>query len=645
MLTYPRQLFRPHGKTITLTIAALGVVFGDIGTGPLYAINEIFYGHPYNILGPLQILGPISLVIWTLTLIISIKYIVFVLSADQDGEGGVFALYGKLHHYKNNAVHILKIVLMLAAGLLLGEGIITPAISVLSAVEGISLINPDFGNKTILVTLIILFFLFLYQKKGTHSLGKIFGGIALLWFLLISYFGIKQIILTPQILNAFNPSWALHFLLESKIHQLFTILGSVMLVITGGEALCADIGHFGKFPIRLGWLFTVFPSLLISYLGQGAFMLSRQVVQNKNIFFSMIPANLLIPSVLIATLATVIASQALISGAFSLTSQAIKLGLFPRLKITHTHDEYAGQIYIGFINWMLFIGAALLVLIFKNSNSLAALYGLSVSGVMLSTTISMFAVSYYAWNWNPFKIILIFIPLLVIDGIFLFSNSLKFFEGGFIPLSLGLVIFTIIRIWRWGRKATYKAYQNQSSSFTSIKEMVEIKDRQMTFINKNIVIMAPKPLRSEDDPAPALMQQFYNRYGMFPKNLFLLEVVERKEPYIHGPRYESIVFYRNPLKGTVISVTIHFGFMEDPNVELVLTDLLAHHKLKLPDDPHHWLIHASYEKLIPKNKMNLLELIRFQLFLFLRQVTQPSYFYYGLGNEVNLSIEIIPIKL
>lgn len=638
-------MIRPNGKTIALTLGALGVVFGDIGTGPLYAINQIFFGHPYSISNPIHILGPISLVLWTLALIISLKYILFVLRADQDGEGGVFALYGKLHHFNNYTVHLLKILLMLAAGLLLGTGIITPAISVLAAVEGVALVNPAFKNQTVLITIAILFLLFFLQKNGTHAVGKIFGLIAFVWFLMITYFGILQIIHTPQILEALNPIWAMRFLQQTEFHQLLIVLGSVMLVVTGGESLYADLGHFGKKPIRIGWIFCVFPSLILNYLGQGAYLLSGAPVLNKNIFFSMIPHQLLIPAVIIATLAAIMASQALISGAFSLSAQAVKLGLFPRLKIVHTHKEHAGQIYIGFINWMFFLGAALLAIIFKNSTSLASLYGLSVSSVMLSTTIAMMAIAHFAWSWSKLKIALILCPFLFIDTSFLVSNSLRFFEGGFIPLVLGLLIFTIIRIWRWGRKATYKAYQHQNYSFTTIKDMVDIKIKQSSFIDKNIVLMAPKPLRSENDRAPALMQQFYNRYGMFPKNLFLLEVVERKEPYIHGERYESHVFYKDSEKGSVISVTIHFGFMEEPNVELVLTDLLLLHELELPKDLNHWLVHASYEKLIPKSHMTLFEQIRFRIFVFLRQITQPSYFYYGLGNNVNLSIEIMPIKL
>lgn len=643
MLSYPIQIIRPHGRMIFLTLAALGVVFGDIGTGPLYAINEIFFGHPYAINTDLNILGPISLVLWTLTLVISIKYLMFVLRADHDGEGGVFALYGKLHQHKDRSVHFLKIILMLASGLLLGEGIITPAISVLASVEGIGLINPDWSNKTVFITIAILFFLFLFQSKGTHAVGKIFGIIALLWFLMISFFGIQQIFLTPRILQALNPIWAFHFLFAINAHQLLIMLGSVMLVITGGEALFADMGHFGKKPIRLGWYCLVFPALIMNYLGQGAYILSGQLVTNKNIFFSMIPHHLLIPSVIIATGATIIASQALISGAFSLSAQAVGLGLFPRLHIVHTHHEHEGQIYIGVINWMLFIGATLLVIIFKNSNALASLYGLSVSGVMLTTTITIMAVARFYWHWSKIKIALIFIPFFCIDSTFLFSNSLKFLEGGFIPMGLGIIIFTVIRIWRWGRKATYKAYQQQK--LATIKEMIDLKSNQSSFIDKNIVLMVPKPLRSEEDQAPALLQLFYNRYGMFPKNLFLLEVVHRKVPYVHGTRYESHVFCRDSIKGTVISVTIHFGFMEEPNVELVLADLLSLHQLELPTDPHHWLIHASYEKLIPPLKMNIFEEIRFRLFLFLRQITQPSYFYYGLGHNVNLSIEIMPIKL
>lgn len=634
---------KPDKKLWFLVFGALGVVYGDIGTGPLYAINQIFYGHGYQLNSELAILGPISMVIWALTLIVAVKYLALVLMADNDGEGGVFALYARLHHFKNNYIHWIKILLMLAAGLLIGEGIITPAISVLSAVEGLAVYSPHFDSEIIPITIGILTALFLFQKRGTHFLGKIFGIVASFWFLSIGILGVRAIMLAPSILRAFNPYWAISFFSGISIHQALIILGSVMLVITGGEALFLDMGHFGKKPIRLGWFLFVFPALLLSYLGQGAYLLSGNIIVNKNIFFSMVPKEFLFPMIILATMSTIMASQALISGAFSLTSQAIALGLFPRLKVVHTHEDHEGQIYVGLINWVLFLGTISLVFGFRSSNSLAAAYGLSVSAVMLVTTFSLMATSFLVWKWKLYKILIIFVPVGLIELTFLTSNSLKFFEGGFIPVSIGLFIFFIMRIWRWGRKATFQSYA-ESESIT-IKEVIKFKNQQDYCIDKNVVLLVPRPLRSLEDKAPALVQFFYNRYGLFPKNLFLVEVVHRKVPYVYGPRHESFVFYKDHNKGIVASTAVHFGFMEEPDLEQVLEDLALAHQIALPADPHKWLVHTAVEKFIPKKKMNFFIATRYHIFVLLRQIMSPVYSYYHLGQEVNLSVEIMPIKL
>lgn len=641
---YPRQFFkRPDKKLIALVIGAWGVVYGDIGTGPLYAINEIFFGQEYPLIGAASVLGPISLVIWSLTLLISLKYLSFVLRADHDGQGGVFALYGRLHQFRNKYIYYLKILLLLAAGLLIGEGIITPAISVISAVEGLAIYHPGFSSKIIPITLAILSALFLSQSKGTNSLGKVFGLVAMVWFSVIACLGFIAIYNTPSILHALNPYWAFKFLSEIRFHQAMALFASVLLVITGGEALFADMGHFGRKAIRIGWFTLVYPALLLNYLGQGAYLLSGKLVVNNNLFYSMVPKDFLLPAIILATTASVIASQALISGAFSLASQAVALGFFPRIKVAHTHHEHEGQIYVGVVNWILFIGSVILVLTFKKSSALAAAYGLSLIGVMISTTLAMIATAHLIWKWSWKKSLIIFVPILCIEVVFLAAKSVKFFEGGFIPLLIGIFIFCVMRIWKWGRKATLKAYQEQEQ--LTIKELIEIKNKQLHCIDKNVVLLVLNPLRSLDDKAPSLVQLFYNRYGLFPKNLFLIEVVHRKIPYIHGQRHESFVFYKGPEKGLVVSTTIHFGFMEEPNLELVLDDLALSHEIELPTDRHKWLIHTALENLIPKKRMNFWEKLRFKVFIFLRQVTMPAYFYYGLGHELNLSVDIMPINL
>ncbi len=640
-LKNPRHL--PHSKNTAMTIGALGVVFGDIGTSPLYAINEIFFGPAHVSRTPEAILGCMSLVFWTLTLIICVKYLSFVLLADNEGEGGVFALYSRIHKFKNGPIALLKIILMLAAGLLFGEGIITPAISVLSAVEGVALITPVFEKWIVPLTVLILFGLFFIQKRGTHSMGKYFGPIALVWFIVIGSLGFYSLMQNFEVLHAINPYYAIKFISSCQASQILIILGSIMLVITGGEALFADMGHFHLGAIRGGWYIFVYPALLLNYLGQGAHLLSEKSVQKGNVFYSMVPSSVLIPLVVLATIATIIASQALISGAFSLTSQAIALGLFPRLKTVHTHADHAGQLYLPFINWALFLGTITLVIGFQTSNHLAAAYGLSVSGVMFSTSLAMFVISLEYWKWPKWRAFIIFGSFALIDGVFLTSNSFKFLSGGFIPLIIGFLIFSIMRIWRWGRKATYRAYSEILTP--TLEELVRLKSESKESILRNVVLMVPKPLRSLNDNVPALVQFFINRYSILPKNLFLVEVVHRKVPYVFDQRFEYYTFYTDPDKGTIVSVTIHFGFMEDPNVEWVLEELAHEHKIDLPSDPDKWLVHVSHERLIGANSWNWFRNVRLRLFLFFRQITQPAYFYYGLGNKVNLSLDIMPVRL
>src|SRR5581483_10397700 len=418
-----------------LALGALGVVYGDIGTSPLYAINEIFFGHGHTTISVENIYGAISLVLWTLTLVITIKYVIFVLRADHGGKGGSFTLIGLLSESKTKHAVMIGI-LVLASGLLFGEGIITPAISVLSAVEGLQVVSPAFSDLIIPITIAILTILFAFQFKGTGKVGKIFGPIMAVWFFAISILGIMQIYQHPAILNAINPYWGLHFVLNIGAIRTMAVLGSVVLVITGGEALYADLGHFGLRPIQFSWLCLVYPALMLNYLGQGAFLLGSSVP--VNIFFSLVPQMLLYPMIALATMATIIASQALISGIFSLVSQAMAIGLAPRLRIKHTNPEHEGQVYINAMNWILYACCVELVLIFKSSTQLAASYGLAVSGVMLSTSLAMIPITIERWHWKPWKAYATFGFFAAIDITFLLSNSVKFVQGGYIPVFTGI---------------------------------------------------------------------------------------------------------------------------------------------------------------------------------------------------------------
>lgn len=633
----------PIKKTFALSLAALGVVYGDIGTSPLYAINEIFFGHGKTPVTPENVLGAISLVIWFLTLVITIKYIIFVLRADNDGEGGVFALFGILNHYKTRAISLLMILLMIAAGFLFGQGIFTPAISVLAAIEGFAVASPSFQNGVIPLTLIVLTGLFAIQYKGTAKVGRVFGPIVLCWFVAIALLGLSQVMSHPEILSAFNPLHGFHFLRQIGFHPMLLVLGAVVLVVTGGEALFADMGHFGKLPIRLGWFLVVYPALLLNYLGQGAFLLGGEIIKGNNLFFSMVPDRLIYPMVVLATLASIIASQALISGAFSHAAQGIALGLFPRLRIVHTHQEHMGQIYIRFVNWSLYLGSIILVLVFKSSSALTSAYGLAVSGVMLTNSIALAFLARRLWKWALYTVVPVFTLFAIIDVLFLMAGSLKFWEGGFIPVTIGLFVFMIMTTWKWGRRLTFKAYSAQKTM--TLKKLMDHKQSTECLLDRTVLIMAPKTMKAKTDRIPALMQLFWDRYGLVPKNLIFVDIMPKKVPYIHEDRYRVKVFYREPGKGSVVGVTVYFGFMETPNLESILESLAGHRKIALSEDTSRWLVHVAYEHFIPQKGMSLAKRIKLTLFLILRRLSEPGYYYYGLGNKVGLSTEIMPIKV
>ncbi len=640
----PKLFQRPRAARTALTIGAIGVVFGDIGTSPLYAIDQIFHGPAHVAPTPDNVLGCISLAIWALTLIVSCKYAIFVLRANSDGEGGVFALYSLLHKYRDESPRLTVLLgaLMLGAGFLFGDGIITPAISVLSAVEGLKAGTPMFAAAIIPVTIAILAALFAVQHKGTGGVGRIFGPILVLWFAIIAALGVRQIVLHPEILHAANPAYAVAFLRQTGAYGVLLTLGALMLVVTGGEAMYADLGHFGARPIRTGWFALVFPALLLNYLGQGALMLGRPPEDGGQLFYNMVPPALLYPMVGLATLATVIASQALISGAFSLASQAIALGLFPRLHVVHTHHAHEGQIYIPFVNWALFAGCVTLVFTFGNSGSLASAYGLAVSGVMVVTSIAMIPVGKRYWSWSLPGSSVLFGFFTLVNLMFFAASSLKFLDGGYIPLGIGLAVFAMMRTWRWGRKATFAAYTAKHTM--TMQKLVEFHRNETAYMERIALLMTPKHLSSLSDYAPALLQLLYDRYGLLPRHLIFVEVAHRKVPYIRDGRYEIKVFHKDR-NSSIIAVTLQFGFMEEPNVEAVLEDMAKHREIDLPVKENRWIVHVTVENLLPSRNMSLPSRLRLKLFSILRQVSQPAHYFYGLGDNVQLSAEIMPVRL
>jgi KUP system potassium uptake protein len=632
----------PHKGLFALSLGALGVVYGDIGTSPLYALDVMLFGHQGVALTPDNICGGLSLVIWALTIVVAIKYAILVLRADNDGEGGVFALYGLLDKFNKNGKSLLAWSLLLGAGLLFGDGIITPAISVLSSVEGLAVATPLFGHAVVPITVVILTVLFSFQYKGTGGVGSVFGPILVVWFVVIAALGMVQINDHPEILRAFNPLYGIEFLRHGDWHGGLLILGALMLVLTGGEAMYADMGHFGAKPIRISWFSIVYPCLILNYLGQGAFLLKGIPRVGDNLFYSMVPSDWLYPMVALATIATVIASQALISGAFSLTAQAIALGLFPRLRVKHTHHAQMGEVYVPFINWALYIGCAVLVITFGTSSALGAAYGLAVSGVMVTTSTAMFFIAKHYWNWSTLRSGAVFGSLALLDAAFLVANSLKFWEGGFVPLSVGIVVFLIMVTWRWGRTITYTAYSAQSTM--TMHDLIKLHRDATTYIERTAILMAPASVDAHSKRTPTLLQMLWNRQGALPRNLIFIQVVHPRIPYVHDDRFSVSVIERNS-KGSIVRVVLNFGFMEEPNVERVLKSLASHKELDLPADRRKWIVHVSIENLLPSNTMRWNRRFQLKLFKILRFISLPAYYHYGLGDEVQLSAQVLPIKV
>ncbi|MCW5669073.1 MAG: potassium transporter Kup [Hydrogenophaga sp.] len=445
-----------------LTLGAIGVVYGDIGTSVLYAVKEVFgSGHvPFT---HANVYGILSILFWTLTVIVSLKYVVLVLRADNNGEGGLIAMLALASMAVKERPALRQTLLAIGifgTALFYGDGVITPAISVLSAVEGLEVISPHFKHYVVPITLLVLFVLFAVQKRGTSGIGRFFGPITLAWFLTIAALGVSKIVGHPEILGALNPLHALRFM-WGQPGTAFIILGAVVLCVTGAEALYADLGHFGKRPIRLAWFSVVMPCLTLNYFGQGALLLEDPSAV-KNPFFNMAPEWLLLPLVIMATMATVIASQALITGAFSVTKQAIQLGYLPRLKVQHTSVKHTGQIYMPFVNWSLFTAIVLAVVMFKSSSNLAAAYGIAVTLDMLITTVLTFFVIRYSWKYPLWLCALATGFFFVVDLAFFSSNLLKLFAGGWFPLLIGGAVFTLMMTWKRGRSLMTAAQHAES---------------------------------------------------------------------------------------------------------------------------------------------------------------------------------------
>ncbi|SDI79083.1 potassium transporter Kup [Propionivibrio dicarboxylicus] len=543
-----------------LALAALGVVYGDIGTSPLYTMKEVFSGNHPIPLTPDNVLGILSLIVWALIVIVSIKYVVFIMRADNRGEGGIMALIAlALHDAKGNPKRERAIMLvgLLGAGMFYGDGMVTPAISVLSALEGLDVATPAFRPYVIPMTLLVLFALFFFQRRGTASVGALFGPVMLLWFGTLATLGVVSLSSNPQVLYALNPLYGLRFLFANP-GLAIVAMGAVVLSITGAEALYADMGHFGSRPIRQAWFSFVIPSLILNYFGQGALLLADPD-SASNPFYHLAPDWALLPLVVLSTAATVIASQAVISGAFSVTRQAMQLGFVPRFDVKFTSEKEQGQIYLPGVNWGLFLAVVVLVLGFQSTNNLAGAYGIAVTGDMVITSTLAIVVAARGWGWGWGRAVALFSCFLVIELTFLYANILKIPDGGWFPLMIGSLVFVLMSTWKRG---------GQLLSSRTSGEAIELD----MFID---ALLISEPVRvegtavfltSRNDRVPNSMLHNLMHNKVLHERVLVVSVEVFDVPYV--PEIDRVDIQK--LKGNFYRLNVQYGFKDDPNIPQAL---------------------------------------------------------------------------
>jgi len=548
-----------HGSLGALTLGALGVVFGDIGTSPIYALRESL-----NTAGTelYDIYGVVSLIFWSLMIVVTLKYLVFVLRADNNGEGGILSLFALLPSKVRNATrgtrYFFVIFLLLGTALLVADGMLTPAISVLSATEGLKTLNPDFASWTVPLTVMILFALFAFQFKGSNALGKIFGPIILIWFTTLGYLGLIKVQEYPEVIEALLPTYAVEYVIHHGFHT-FIILSSVILAVTGAEALYADLGHFGKRPIRIGWIFIVAPALVLNYLGQAVIAIQNPG-EDKSLFFALAPNDAVrIYLVVLATLATIIASQALITGVASLSRQAVRLGLLPRLKIVHTSNTVVGQIYVPAVNLVIGLGSIFLVVNFKTSSALANAYSFAISATMLMTTIAFGYVAAEKFKWSK-KALFVFIPILIlIDLSFFLATVTKIFKGAWVPLLIGAAITYLMWVWRKGQAALESALRNQDMSWDDVEKTIA--SGSISIIPDTGIYLSASALKVPQ----ALIAQINNLHSC-PREILIVSVIQGDVPIVTAKPILKDVNER------VKQLYVWVGFKQDVNIQQSIID-------------------------------------------------------------------------
>lgn len=616
-VTSHAPLIRSPKDLARLALGALGVVYGDIGTSPLYAIKECF-ALPHGVAISLgNVLGILSLVFWALTLIVVVKYIGFVMRADNHGDGGILALLAlvteqRSHPKKGETGHRRWITLvgmaLFGAALLWADGMITPVISVLGALEGLDVATPIFRPWIVPLALAILVSLFLVQKRGTAGIGAVFGPLMLVWFVSITALGIPAIVRHPEVLAAVNPLHALHFFRANGLHG-FLILGSVVLCVTGSEALYADMGHFGRRPIRFAWFWLVFPALLANYFGQGALLLARGQEVVENPFYALAPQWFLYPLVVIATLAAVIASQALISGAFSLAQQAIQLGFSPRMTIVHTSNEASGQIYVPEVNTILMVACVALTLMFQKSGNLAAAYGIAVMGTMVITSILLFSVERRIWHWPLWQALALCGAFMVIDIPFLMANVVKIVSGGWVPLVVAFSIYSLMTTWKRGRTAVRKHLAEGSLPLDYF--LSRLADYNPHRVKGTAVFMT-----STMGVTPPILLHHFKHNKVLHEKVILFTIVTEGIPEV--PKRDRIQM--RELEHGFSEVIAHYGFMQTPNVPLALRRAA---ELGLEFDPGAVSYFLGRETLLTTGKSGMSNW-RKRLFVYLARNARPA---------------------
>lgn len=584
----PEHTGHGHSSSLAkLALGALGIVYGDIGTSPLYALKECVSAHHGMAPTDGNVLGLLSMMFWSVTLVVSVKYLTFIMRADNQGEGGILALLALIPKGKvSKPGHLgwFATLVLFGAALLYGDGVITPAISVLSAVEGLGVATHALEKFVVPLTLLILIAVFSGQYRGTAVIGRVFGPIMLVWFLSISVLGGIAIARFPSVLAAVNPWYAIQLWLSDPGHA-FVVLGSVVLCITGGEALYADMGHFGRRPIQVAWFSAVFPALIVNYFGQGALLLAAAPGEERNAiaenpFYALVPAGPLVyPLVLLATAATVIASQALISGAFSLTQQAVQLGYLPRVTVRHTSNESEGQVYVPEVNWFLAIGCIALVLFFRESGNLAAAYGIAVTGTMAITSLAYYRVTRERWGWSAMTAVPLLVFFLVQDLAFFASNALKFFQGGFVPIAAAFALFIIMRVWKRGRALLGAYYAKAARPLDEFLTALHASSYKDTDGKEFPIVRVPGAavfLTGNPHGTPPLLLHHLRHVKSLHETVILVTLTTE-----HVPRVLSETNTLTRLSDGFFRLELHVGFMESPDVPRALSETVETFQLPI----------------------------------------------------------------